>query len=185
MKNLLLTVTFCLLTVANLMAQKDRTVFNSLNMSGAWGGNQIQLTQFNGETSALAGGFGGVEFNKNLFIGGGGLTSTTYNSIDQLGDTYQMSYGGLILGYSMKSHKVFHPQATLLAGAGWMQEDGIRDDVFVAQPAIGLEINVFRWMRVGVHGGYRIALDDTFTLDDQFSDTYGSISFKFGWSWGR
>lgn len=186
MKNLFLTITLCLLMAATVTAQRDRTVFGSVDFSGAWGGTQIALTNFNGELAALRGGFGGVELNKNLFIGGGGYTSTTYSGLNDLSDTYEMSYGGLILGYGYKSHKVVHPQATLMLGGGWMQEQNVgRDDVFVAQPAVGVEINVLRWFRVGVHGGYRLALGDNFKMDDRFSDAYGSVSFKFGWSWGN
>jgi hypothetical protein len=186
MKNLVLTITLCLLVVATITAQRDRTILGSVDLSGAWGGTQIALTNFNGELAALRGGFGGVELNKNLFIGGGAYTSNTYSGLNDLSDTYEMSYGGLIVGYGYKSHKIIHPQATLMLGGGWMQEDGVgRDDVFVAQPAIGVEINVLRWFRVGVHGGYRVALGDSFQVDDRFSDVYGSVSLKFGWSWGR
>lgn len=190
MKNLLvLTAFFSLFIISTVSAQKDRTLFNSgaVNITGAWGGSQTAITGFNGEYGALNGGFGGVELNKNLLIGGGGLTSVTYNGIDQIGDTYEMSYGGLVVGYGLKSHKIIHPQATILLGGGWQQEANVgRDNVFVVQPAIGAEINVFRWFRVGLHGGYRMAINEQFNAtNDTFSGTYGSISFKFGWSWGR
>ncbi len=188
MRNLVLTITFSLLTIASLMAQRDQTMFGrgGLDITGAWGGSQIMLTSFGGEYSALQGGFGGVELNKGLFIGGGGFTSTTYNNLDQLGDNYEMSYGGLVVGYGLKSHKIIHPQVMLLVGGGWKQEQGVgRDNAFVVQPGLGVEMNVFRWFRIGVNGGYRIVLDDNASVDNTFSNGYGSVSFKFGWSWGR
>jgi hypothetical protein len=187
MKNLVLTAIFSALTVASLFAQKDQTLFHKVNITGGWGGAQIAMTNFNGETSALRGGFGGVEFNKNWFVGGGGYTSTSLDGIDQLGDTYEMNYGGLILGYGLKSHKIIHPQATILLGGGWEQELSTnRQDIFVVQPAAGVEINVLRWFRVGLHGGYRLVMEDqNLNTDPTFSGGYGSVSFKFGWSWGR
>ena len=187
MKNLVLTAIFSALTVASLFAQKDQTLFHKVNITGGWGGAQIAMTNFNGETSALRGGFGGVEFNKNWFVGGGGYTSTSLDGIDQLGDTYEMNYGGLILGYGLKSHKIIHPQATILLGGGWEQELSTnRQDIFVVQPAAGVEINVLRWFRVGLHGGYRLVMEDqNLNTDPTFSGGYGSVSFKFGCSWGR
>ena len=186
MKNLLLTAVFSALTVASLFAQKDQTIFSRVNLTGGWGGAQVAITSFNGETSALRGGFGGAEFNKNFFIGGGGYSSTSLDGVDQLSDTYEMNYGGLMLGYGLKSEKVIHPQATILLGRGWKQELSTnRQDVFVVQPAAGVEINVLRWFRVGLHGGYRLVMDEQLGTDQSFSGAYGSLSFKFGWSWGR
>lgn len=189
MRNLFLTAIFSTLLLSSTFAQKDRTLFNNINinLTGGWGGTQTAITSFNGEFSTLQGGFGGAEINKNFFIGGGGYTTRLLDNIDQLTDTYEMSYRGLMLGYAVKSHKVVHPQATLLVGGGWQQEEGFgASDIFVAQPAAGVEINVFRWFRVGLHGGYRFVVDDQFTAtDNTFSGGYGSVSFKFGWSWGR
>jgi hypothetical protein len=187
MKNLLLTAIFSALTVASLFAQKDETLFKRFNLTGGWGGAQIAITDFNGEISALRGGFGGIEFNKNFFVGGGSYASTSLDGLDQLGDTYEMNYGGLILGYALKSQKVIHPQATVLVGGGWQQElNANRQNIFVVQPAAGVEINVFRWFRVGLNGGYRLVMDDQNLSTDQiFSGGYGNLSFKFGYSWGN
>ncbi len=188
MRNLLLTAIFSALTVASLFAQKDETLFHKVNITGGWGGAQIAMTNFNGELSALRGGFGGVEFNKNWFVGGGGYSSTSLNdNIGQLGETYEMNYGGLMVGYGLKSHKIIHPQATILLGGGWQQEANTnRQNIFVVQPAAGVEINVLRWFRVGLHGGYRLAMEnETLDTDQTFSGAYGSVNFKFGWSWSR
>lgn len=189
MRNLFLIAVFSVLLLSNVFGQRDNTLFNTgaINLTGGWGGMQTAITSINGELSSLQGGFGGVEFNKNFFIGGGGYSTTTFDNFDQFTDTYETSYGGLILGYSVKSHKVVHPQATLLVGGGWQQEpNSSASDMYIAQPAVGVEINVFRWFRLGLHGGYRIVIDDQFTgTDATFSGGYGSISFKFGWSWGK
>ncbi len=190
MKNIVLTTIFTLLTVASLMAQRDQTLFGrgGLDLTGAWGGSQIALTSFGTEYAALQGGYGGIELNKNFFIGWGGYSSFTYDGIDQINnDTYEMRYNGLMLGYGLKSYKVVHPQATLLLGGGRKEEVGVgTDNVFVAQPGLGVEFNVFRWFRIGVNGGYRIVINnDLATVDNTFSNGYGSVSFKFGWSWGN
>jgi len=190
MKNFVLTTLFIVLTVASLSAQKDQTVFNrgGLDFTGAWGGTQLALTSFGSEYGVMQGGYGGIEFNKNFFVGWGGYSTFSYDGIDQISnDNYEMRYNGLMLGYGLKSYKMLHPRATVLLGGGRKEEAGLgADNVFVAQPGLGVEINVFRWFRVGLEGGYRIVMnDDLATVDNTFSNGYGSVSFKFGWSWGR
>jgi hypothetical protein len=190
MKNFLFSALFIVLTISTLSAQRDRTLFGSggLDLTGAWGGSQIALTSFGDEYGTLQGGFGGIEFNKNFFIGWGSYSTFEFDGIDQVNnDTYEMRYNGLMLGYGLKSYKVFHPQVNVLLGGGRKEETGMGvDGVFVAQPGLGVEVNVFRWFRVGLNGGYRIVMnDDLATVDNTFSGGYGNITFKFGWSWGR
>lgn len=177
------------LSATSIFAQRDQTLFGrgGLRLTGGWGGTQLMVSSFNGELGALRGGFGMAELNKNFYVGGGGYTSRTYESVDQLGDNYEMSYGGLILGYGAKSYKVVHPQVGVLFGPGWKQQSGFgREDIWVAQPSIGLEFNVLRWFRIGLNAGYRFTIDQNFDgIDNNFSGGYGGVAFKFGWSWGR
>ena len=58
------------------------------------------------------------------------------------------------------------------------------DKVTVFEPSIGVEVNVFRWMRVGLEGGYRFVTSvDAPGLDDtDFSSPIIGLRLKFGWS---
>ena len=55
------------------------------------------------------------------------------------------------------------------------------------QPSAGVEINVFRWFRLGLEGGYRFVNDNDIAAiqDTQIEGAYGQASLKFGFSWGR
>lgn len=183
MKHVSMTLTLVALVTLGAMAQRDQTLFRTIDLSGAWGGSQIALTQFDGRLQALHGGFGGVEFNKNLFIGGASYNTREYDAIDN-SSNYNMRYGGPIIGIGSQSHRVVHPHAMLLVAPGWGEApNAARENLLVIQPSAGVELNVFRWFRVGVRGGYRIAASSG-NVSDAFSGGYGAVSFKFGWSWG-
>lgn len=167
------------------LAQRDQTLFRTIDLSGAWGGSQIAITQFGGKPQALHGGMFGIEFNKNLFVGGASYNTTEYDRIDNSSD-YNMRYGGPVIGIGSQSHRVVHPHAMLLVAPGWGEAPNAnRENLLIIQPSAGVELNVFRWFRVGLRGGYRIAAASSSDISDEFTGGYGAISFKFGWSWGH
>ena len=61
------------------------------------------------------------------------------------------------------------------------------DRIFALQPSLGVEINVFRWLHLGLEGGYRFISDSNLEgLDDAaLSGGFGQATLRFGWSWGR
>ncbi len=177
-----------------LQAQKDETLFNRTNIqfTGAWGGANIAFSQFNqgGDFFVSNGGFGGIELNKSIFIGWGGmdLEDDAIITIDDIDRSFGFNYNGLILGYAPKSYRVLHPEFKLLVGNGNVNiQDFGRDRVLVVQPSAGVEVNIFQWFRVGLEGGYRAVtnVDYDGIRDSELSNAYGAIKFKFGWSWGN
>jgi hypothetical protein len=62
-----------------------------------------------------------------------------------------------------------------------------RDRVFVLQPAVGLEVNVFRWLRLGAEGGYRLVTDvNVGGLESaDVSKPFAQLQLRFGYSWGN
>lgn len=190
MKKLFFVVSALCFTFA-LQAQRDQTLFNrtGLGLSGAWGGSVIGLTAFDDNYAVTRGGYGGLEFGKNLLIGYGGFRTTDEVAIGQNANSnFDLDYHGLILGYGVKSEKVVHPEILLLVGGGNADVNKEGDDrVLVIQPAAGIEVNVFRWFRFGINGGYRfVANTDLPNLSDKdLSAFYGELKFKFGFSWGR
>jgi len=187
---LLAVALFC--SIASLSAQKEETVMGSrgLGFSGIWGGSKHQLTQFGqgGKTSYVAGGFFGLEFGKALFVGWG-----HYNLVDEFkwdniqNQPFDMRWNPLVLGYGFKTYRAIHPQIGVDLGRGRVELGDRRDRVFVVQPTAGVEINIFRWMHLGLDGGYRFVNDSSIEdlSNEQLSGWFGQASLKFGFSWGR
>lgn len=174
-------------TVAS-MGQKDETIFgnNGLKLTGAWGGWTNGLASFDEESVFMNGGFLGLEFNKTVIVGFGG--DQTAENVDFGGDKFDLDYGGLIIGYAPRSYRVLHPRFTFLMGGGELKvKDAGKDNIFVVQPSAGVEVNVFRWFRLGLEGGYRFVSDSDFNqLDDRdISSFFVNLGFRFGWSWGK
>lgn len=188
MRTLTLILSFAL--TASLMAQRDETLFERLDLSltGAWGASTLGLSASEHESVLVAGGYGGLELGKDFFIGWGGWSSTedvTYDPFDAA--TYRFDYSGMLIGYGPRSFKLIHPQFFLLLGRGNVRVPGQRDRVLVLQPSGGVEINVLRWFRLGVQAGYRFMPDnDLKALQDvQVSQPFAEMTFRFGWSWGE
>lgn len=180
------------LAVLSLFAQKDETLFgkSGLRLTGAWGGTHLGLTKFSDDFTAFSGGYGGLEFNKSIFLGWGSYNLINDAKLDiATGQNFEMDYNGLIIGYAYRADKVVHPTLNILAGRGKVQVDSedITDRIYAVQPAIGVEINVFKWFRIGVEGGYRFVMETDLPnlSDSDLSSPYGKLQLKFGYSWGR
>ena len=150
-------------------------------------GPVIELTSISGDFSGLLGVSGGVILD-NFFIGGygSGLTDQQQNEQD-----VQFGYGGLFLGYGFMTNRTFHPSVSLVMGMGTVTSllaDPFPDDnVYVLSPAIELEVNFTRFLKMSIGASYRIVggiSDDgagsVFNNSD-FSGPAGIVSFRFGW----
>lgn len=169
------------------ISQKDETIFTmqDFRFTGAWGGPSFGGSTFDGNGVTQTNGFFVAEFNKTLLLGWSS-TDLDLPSVD--GANTDLKYRGLLLGYTPNASKAFHPQAMLLLGtgdAGFVNES--KDDVWVIQPAGGIELNIFQWFRVGAVGGYRFVTDsDVASLPNkELSSLFGEITLKFGFSWGK
>lgn len=190
MKKYLTAALALLLLSTALLAQKDETLIGKtgLKLTGLWGGSNIGLIGFDGKNYGMAGGFFGLEFSKSLLLGYSGSSSsesTTYNG--QL-RKYDISYGGFLVGYAYQSHKVVHPRVSFLIGSGTLKVKDKPDDyIFVVQPSGGIEVNLFRWFRMGLEGGYRFVSNTDIPKPNEgdASAPFGQLSFRFGWSWGK
>lgn len=192
--NLLKTIcSACLLLLlwsGGLYAQRDETLADKLDLalSGAWGASNLGLGFAENESVIVAGGYGGLEFGKDFFIGWGSWSATedvTYNPFADR--TYRFEYSGMLIGYGPSAWKMIHPQFFLLFGRGSLRVPGGRDRVLVLQPSGGVEVNVFRWFRLGLQAGYRLLSDNDFEALHavQVSHPFVEMSFRFGWSWGQ
>ena len=189
MKKLVFIFLGMALLTTTLFSQRDETLFGSVNfkLSGIWGGGSSQITQFGENISQLSSTHLGLEFGKTVFIGWKGYRFTDNVRIDEKSTRLRMYYGGLVVEVLPFAWKAIHPKIGFMGGLGNVRVDGTRDWLGVLQPSAGIELNVFRWLRVGAEGGYRFAnVDNTADISNSdVSTPYGEISIKFGGSWGR
>ena len=191
MKKLLLVFALICTSTVFISAQKDETIFgrNGIKLTGAWGGYMQNISTFENDFSLSNNSFFVFEFNKKVQIGWDGLDADF--STTSLGNL-NIKSNGFTFGYSPLAHKALHPVINLYGGKGKITEinnldGGINDNIYVWQPSLTLEMNIFRWMKIGVDGGYRFVTESNLTgiTSKELSGPYAGLKMKFGWSWGR
>ena len=172
-------------------AQKDRTLFSNtkLEQSGSWVGSSYTATKIVGQSAIQAGIDVKLEYNNSFILGWQWRrTSDRIELQDAINpDVLKLGYHTFFAGYSFNTRKVLHPIVNMGLGPGNLIINGEKDRLLVIQPSAGVEINLFRWMRLGVEGGYRYTLGSEHNEIENrdLSNYYGSVSFRFGWSWGK
>ena len=181
----------------SLRYRRERTLLGDLDLSGAWGGPTYNYSMTGDDWALVRGGFGGLEFSDEVFLGYGGWSSredfTTDEPVTIGGVTtspqYNFRHGGFIVGYAPLRDATVHPRFTVIIGPGRIDggtgEFG-RDRIFVGQTMAGVELNVFQWFRLGLEGGYRFAagIEDNSPISAR--DVGGAvvqIEARFGFSW--
>jgi hypothetical protein len=188
-KSFVPTLAFLLLSTL-LSAQREQTVLGDRGwgFSGIWGGYHHQYTRYGDLNEFNRGGFFGFEFGKSLLVGWGNYrVSNEFNWQGTDNQPFTMRWNTFKLGYSFQSYRAIHPMLNFDFGRGRTTLAGVNDRIFVMQPAAGVEINVFRWFRLGLEGGYRFVQgnDNRALLRSDLEGPYGQASLRFGFSWGR
>ena len=180
-------------------SRRERTLLGDLDLSGAWGGPTYKYG-FNGDDSSLQrGGFGGLEFSDEIFLGYGGWKSRELFTVDEPvtgSPRYNFNHSGFVFAYAPWADNAIHPRLTTIFGPGKMiastEDNGnltkdFEDRMFVGQVTAGLELNLFQWFRLGVEGGYRFAsgvdADAIGVTADDISGATVQIEARFGISW--
>lgn len=189
MKHAILISLLCLVFSSALSAQRDETLFgkNGFELSGAWGAATYNWSFFDDDYVYTRGGYGGLEFGENFFLGYGWFR---FREDAQPKDAraFDMKYNGVMFGITPNSYKAVHPRITMLVGGGKVYpKGGGSDRVFVFQPSAGIELNVFKWFRLGGEGGYRIVANENLPglKASDISAPFAQIDLRFGYSWGR
>lgn len=171
---------------------QHETLFNDLKVVGAFGGPLIEIGSINGEVGADIGGGGAVLF-ENLFLGGYGLgTDYPQARVVDGGEEsiydIKFSHGGLWLGYIQGPNKLVHLTSSVKIGWGKsrLRQEGdfrYKDQIFVMVPELGVEVNLTRFFRLSLTGGYRWVngINTLPGLDNgDFSSAVGMVTFRFG-----
>ena len=171
---------------------RERTLLGDLDLTGIWGGPTYNYSMSGDDWALVRGGFGGLEFGDEFFIGYGGWESREDFNVDEdpsAETSYTFRQGGLILAYSPGRDNSIHPRFTTILGPASIDRGGDnldRDRMLIGQAMVGLELNLFQIMRLGIDGGYRFAngVDDLPNVSDRdVSGPVVQIEARFGFSW--
>lgn len=186
----ILPVLVCLMAIFQLHGQE--TLFNNLDVTGAFGSVIIETGSINGEVGADVGG-GGALVMSPVFLGGYGMGTTypvhTITEGPNAGEyDVKFGHGGLWLGFVPKSDKLIHFYGSAKVGWGKARlrqdkENLFTDRVFVMTPELGLEVNLTEWLKMSFTAGYRWVNGVTRLEElnnDDFSSPLGTITFRMG-----
>ena len=182
MKRICLSLLLLLTSLSLLPAQETQTLLgDEWGYTSGHGGFAVRLTPLGDAVVPVIGGFGAGVINDRWLIGGGG-----YNLRGTLPQgEVSLGYGGILLGTIVAPHRRAHLHSSVLLGGGGYELAGAEGQaVMVVEPLVELELNVTRFFRLGLGGGYRLltgnAPDDGPQPQD-LSGLFGGISFRFGW----
>lgn len=171
----------------------DETLFNRSRRGGFFVSPIVEYSDFKNDlTTASGGGIGLIA--GDFFVGAYGLGTTDYDRLlNEDFDQLEMGHGGLWLGFVAPQHEVVHFFSSVKAGWGAVDIEfndngsNYEDSFFAVTPEAGLEVNVFRWFRIGGSVGYRFmnGLDSSPTFDKKdFQTMTASLTFRIG-AFGR
>ncbi len=146
---------------------------------GGYGGPILQGSYNNGNFYCTGGAEGGVILNHWLIIGASGkgysMNSQSYYMNPQSYSTnwtnLSVGWGGIMIGFVIMPESVVHPYITATIGGGEVVEVPVsystnnndksrpnwrtqQSPFFSLEGEVGVEVNVTRWMRVALYGGY-------------------------------
>ncbi len=189
-----------------------QTLFGNGRLSGAYGAFDMKVSPVNDEINLLLGGQAAVIFNEHAYIGVAGYGLSTREKFDGIDarlpendpnrdiriDMSGFGYGGLLFGYTISPNSLIHIDIPVVIGAGGVD---LTDDkitisdndftlkpsiessaFFVAEPGLNIEINMARFFKLGLGGGYRYiyGTDLQNLQDSDLSGWTANVSMKFG-----
>jgi hypothetical protein len=180
----------------------EQTLVSHRITSGGYGAPAQRYSSIAGNGVLLSGLEAGWIVNHRFVLGAAGYglaTQNVRNPGTPLRDSkgrapvVELGYGGVTFGYVPQPMKLVHLTFQALIGgggltydtqdiAGMRPEDAPADAFFVAEPSVQAELNVTRFFRIGVGGGYRFvsgaSLDGL--RDRDLRGAAVSLTFKLG-----
>ncbi|MFN4079396.1 MAG: hypothetical protein ACK4NS_00725 [Saprospiraceae bacterium] len=193
-KTSVLAAIFFMAAFANPLSaqsQREQTLLGDrgFRLTGFWANWNHQLAPFDNQYGYIRGWQFGLEFGKAIFLGYG------RNRLDEPvtladGRRLEFNYNAFKIGYGITPWRAIHPIVQIDFGPGRTRIDNeSRRNNFVIQPAAGLELNVFRWLRLDMEGGYRFVRNSGTAMalvsDRELSGPYAQATARFGLSWGK
>ncbi len=210
MKQIVLLLSFIVL--ATPLFSQQNNVFDGPAENGAYGALVMKLTGVKNEAAFMMGAYGGWLINHHFMLGLGGNVSVTHiRARDAAQEAYatapyplyiDFDYGGLLLEYTIAPASMVHVSVQALIGAGHVgyyykgftrpthsgesvYTPGVGQLVFVAEPAVNVELNMMDWFRIYAGAGLRhvggLSSDAIGVSDKDFRDVSFNLGLKFGW----
>jgi hypothetical protein len=187
-------------------AEKIETLLDgNVYAHGGYAGPGVKVTTIDGKTECMVGGRFGCIMNHNINIGFAGYGLATDQFKREINGTERrlgMGYGGLDVGYTFAPNSLVHVTFQTLIGAGgigyafrtdrWStdhdqghwESDIEGDAFFVVEPMLWVELNVTKWFRLCLGGGYRYidGVDENIVGINAgaLRGANGEILFKYG-----
>lgn len=171
-----------------LKAQKTETLFGTrnLSLSGLWAGRSIHYGLPTGREFYLRGGEFGLEFDRQFVLGWSWQESK--EPIIPKGNLSPFTFRnrGIFLSYVPGSHKAIHTRFQLAAGSSLAKvSDQIKERGLNFSPSVGIEANLFSWLKVSAEGGYRVPADFRTPpmLQHALTGLFFQVQIRYGSSW--
>lgn len=155
--------------------------------SGGFGALVFRFSGINDQFAVLAGARGGWIINHQFIVGAGFYGLSSQICVDEDGRCrrreIEFGYGGLEFEYIGAWDRLIHYSLQLLVGGGGVTLFDVESDpVFVLEPVARMEMNITKWFRVNVGGGYRFVsgVDVGRLENSDLSAFFGDLQFKFG-----
>jgi len=187
MKKILFAILVLSILSTAAVAQ-EKTLVGEGTSVGIYGGPIVSITTIDRQLGVLSGGRGAVIFGNTVIIGGGGYGLSIPVQKDWAAgpSNIDFGYGGLELGVTVGSDRLLHFTSNVMLGGGnvnYQDAPGENSRLYVIEPHGYLEINLLKWMRVCVGGGYRFVFDVegvTELSNSDLSGPSGKLFIKFG-----
>ena len=165
-----------------------------------YGGVDFRMTTLSRKLATMLGVRGGILLGERMSIGAA-LYRVTKRFGPPIRDgqghpmTLKTTYGGLTAGATLVRGKRVELQASGLIGAGigcisYDLEYGSSSyrcvetvKMLVVEPSVVMNINLTDWMRLGLEGGYRAVVRESWRPPNDFSMSggFGGVHVEFGW----
>ena len=148
----------------------------------------FKITDLDGKTSGLAGGYAGFVIDDHFFVGGGAYALGT-NTRDR-----EMAYGGLVLQWFGRGNERFGFSAKTLLGGGRSESFStlqvldrgrpvserfrVSQDFLVAEPEVDALVRLTKHLRLTAGAGYRFTGSAGHGRDGFFPDGRGRTGLK-------
>jgi hypothetical protein len=176
---------FLLLGLNKTRAQGTEYLLEDIRLSGIYGGPLFNFTYYDGEPQRIFGGYFAFGFDRTIAIGWQWMRMRDRVLFPDQVDEWRINYNGFTVDFTPWGGKIIHPEISFLVGPGDYFLGSIKKRVLVLQPSAGLEVNIWRIMKVGVQGGYRFIQrnDPNLVPTEDINTFFLQVDLRFGWSW--
>jgi hypothetical protein len=165
-----------------------RSLFSTQEVKiGGFGSPILKMSQLGNGVTTLVGARGAMIINRFFTFGaaGYGLVAQTKLSVANRTEQVGFGYGGPGVGLKLFADKIIHVDIFNLFGFGnfSFHESNRRGSVFIIEPELSAELNLFRFMQLGVGASYRFAFASS-ALPVKSSDLFGfggQAYLQFSW----